>query len=77
MAPSLERISPSISKMAYGNFARETIGYYTFSIGIILMFFFISFGKKHRKHLAVKLKKPNLSGTIGFPERGDLFGNLV
>ena len=33
--------------------------------------------RKHKKRRAVKSKRQRRNATIGFPERGDLYGNLV
>ncbi len=33
--------------------------------------------KKTQKRRSVKSKRQRLNATIGFPERGDLYGNLV
>ena len=55
--------------MAFGSFDLETIAYSTFSIKMILMYYFISFERNLKKRLNAKLRKQKQSATTIFAER--------
>lgn len=59
----------SILTMAFGSFGLETITYSTFSVKMILMYYFISFERNLKKRLNAKLRKQKQSATTIFAER--------
>ena len=59
----------SILTMAFGSFGLETIAYSTFSVKMILMYYFISFERNLKKRLNAKLRKQKQSATTIFAER--------
>ena len=71
------KILPSTWRMTYGNFVRGIIECCTFTTRMIPTCFSTSSVRKHKKRRAVKSKRQRRNATIGFPERGDLYGNLV
>ena len=61
----------SILTMAFGSFDLGTIAYSTFSIKMILMYYFVSFERnlKKKKRLNAKLRKQKQNATTIFAER--------
>ena len=59
----------SILTMAFESFDLKTIAYSTFSIKMILMYYFISFERNLKKRLNAKLRKQKQSATTIFAER--------